>query len=186
MKATLPSGVLVPLQNCYIDIPVLDSRITMNILPDISDSKSASYPDESAIGRSTPFKSFQNSDNRTVSWTAHFMVCKEGDQETIMDYLRLIEACTYPLTQEDNTGGAPYAPPPICKLRCGELLSSMDGDDLCAVLKSYSVKFDTSVPWDEETYVPYKMDVDMQFEIVYDQSNLPGAEQIVGTGNGEI
>ena len=179
-KATLPSGSLTPLADCFIEIPILDETIEMNILPDISDSKSASYPDESAIGRSMPFKSYQNSDNRTISWTAHFMVCKDGDQETIINYLRVIEACTYPLSEE--TGGAPYAPPPICKLRCGDLLSSMDSDDLCAVMKSYSVKFDTSVPWDEDGYLPYKLDVDMQFEVVYNQADLPGAEKIMEGG----
>jgi hypothetical protein len=177
MKATLPSGILVPLQECYIDIPELLEKIIMTILPDISDSKSVSYPDENAIGRSMPFKSFQNSENRSISWTAHFMVCKDGDQQQIINWLRVIEACTYPMTQ--TTGGAPYAPPPICHLRCGNLLSD---HELCAVMKSYSVKFDTSVPWDEIGYVPYKLDVDMQFEVVYNQANLPGAEQIMFDG----
>lgn len=176
MKATLPAGTLAPLSDCYIEIG--GDRITMNILPDISDSKSAEYPDENAIGRSMPFKSFAYSANRTISWTAHFMVCKDGDQETIMDHLKLIESATYP--QMDNTGGAPYAPPPLCQLKCGRLLA--EDDDICAVLKSYTVKFDTSVPWDEDGYVPYKMDVDMAFEVVYDQSELPGSEKILTDG----
>jgi len=183
MKATLPSGALVPLDNCYIKIPIFDNiTIPMNILPDISDSKGASYPDESAIGRSMPFKQFQNSDNRAISWTCHFMVCQKGDQETILRYLKIFEACVYPLTSDQYTGGAPYAPPPICKLRCGALLSAVEADDLCVVMKNYSVKFDTSVPWDEETYVPYKLDVDLQFEVVYNQANLPGAEKIMSDG----
>lgn len=180
MKATLPSGSLIELQDCYIDIPELDEMIVMRIIPDISDSKSASYPDENAIGRSMPFKSFQNSDNRTISWTCHFMVCKEGDQDQIIGWLRMLEACTYP--QSENTGGAPYAPPPVCKLRCGELLSDLGAEDVCAVLKSYSVKFDTSVPWDENGYLPYKLDVDLQFDVVYNQADLPGAEQIMESG----
>lgn len=177
MKATLPSGVLVPIQECYIDIPDLSEKIIMTILPDISDSKSVSYPDENAIGRSMPFKSYQNSENRNISWTAHFMVCKDGDQQQIINWLRAIEACSYPMTQ--TTGGAPYSPPPICHLKCGELLSS---NELCAVLLSYSVKFDTSVPWDEIGYVPYKLDVDMQFAVVYNQADLPGAEKIIFDG----
>ena len=185
MKATLPNGILVPIKNCYIDVPIFNNgnsgpTIPMNILPDISDGKSASYPDESAQGRSMPFKTFQNSDNRSVSWTAHFMVCQDGDQVTILNYLRTIEACTYPML--NSTGGAPYAPPPICRIRCGDLLSDRNKEDLCAILKSYSVKFDPSVPWDEYYNIPYKLDVDMQFEIVYDQSNLPGAENILDGG----
>ena len=46
-------------------------------------------------------------------------------------------------------------------------------------MKSYSVKFDTSVPWDETNFIPYKLDVDMQFDVIYDQSDLPGAETIL-------
>lgn len=177
MKATLPSGDLVPIENCYIDIRELDTKIVMQITPDISDSKSASYPDENAIGRSMPFKSYQASENRSISWTAHFQVCKTGDQEKIIGWLRAIEACTYP--RMEGTGGAPYSPPPICHLKCGELLGNKE---LCAVLKSYSVKFDTSVPWDEISYIPYKLDVDMQFDVVYNQSTLPGANQIMRDG----
>lgn len=179
-KATLASGDLVELKECYIDIPDLNETITMKILPDISDSKSASYPDEKAIGRSMPFKSFENSENRTISWTAHFFVCKDGDQDQILSWMRTLEACTYP--QYKNTGGAPYAPPPICKLRCGAILSSLEAEDVCCVLKSYSVKFDTSFPWDDVTFIPYKLDIDLQFDVVYNQADLPGADKIMTDG----
>jgi len=177
MKATLPAGNLVPIQDCYIEIE--NTKVIMKIMPDISDSKSVSYPDENAIGRSMPFKSFQNSENRSISWTAHFVMCKEEDREDIIQTLRLFEACTYPMTE--NTGGAPYSPPPICKLKCGRLLSEFE--PVCAVMKSYSVKFDTSVPWDDDGYIPYKLDVDMQFEVVYNQSQLPGFEKIMSDGS---
>lgn len=175
MKATLASGDLVPLENCYINIPELNKKIVMNILPDISDTKSASYSDENAIGRSSPFKNFSHSENRTITWNVHFMVCKEGDQDKILGYLRVFEACAYPFSE--GSGGAPYAPPPICHLKCGKFLSSKD--EICAVLKSYNVKADPSVPWDENSYMPYKLDVDLSFDVVYDQSDLPGAKQII-------
>lgn len=187
MKATQPQGGLVPISGCYIDIPDLNVTIPMYILPDISDSKSVSYPDENGIGRSMPFKSFQSSENRTISWTAHFLVTNSfsngasgagvspNDLET---WLRAIEACTYP--QDKNTNGAPYAPPPICKLKCGRILSVEK--EICSVLKSYSVKFDTSMPWDEDSYMPYKLDIDMSFDVVYDQSDLPGSDQIMNSG----
>ena len=177
MKATLGNGDLVPLRDCWIEIG--GDRITMKINPDISDSKSAEYADENAIGRTMPFKSYSNSSTRTISWSAHFMVCKDGDQEDLLDDLKLIESATYP--KATNTGGAPYAPPPLCSLRCGRLLSD-EGEDVCAILKSYTVKFDTSVPWDEDGYVPYKMDVDMSFEVVYNQADLPGSNKIMDDG----
>lgn len=176
-KASQPTGDLNPIDDCYIE--VLGQRtITMNNLPDISDSKSASYSDESSIGRSTPFKNYSHSENRTISWGCHFFVRKKGDDQQIIQDIRLLESCTYPQTQ--NTGGAPYSPPPICHLRCGELLGS---NYVCAILKSYSVKFDTNIPWADSTFVPYKIDMDLQFDVVYDQDDLPGSERIMEFGD---
>lgn len=175
MRATSEGGDLNSISDCYITIGT--TRIEMRILPDISDSKSVSYPDENAIGRSMPFKSFQNSENRSISWTAHFIVAKDGDSTIILEHLRAIESATYPREGNANT---PYSPPPICRLKCGDLLS-LQPTELCAVMKSYSVKFDTSVPWDtiNGSFLPYKLDVDMQFDVVYNQSELPGSEQIL-------
>lgn len=175
MRATSEGGDLNSISDCYIMIGT--TEILMRILPDISDSKSVSYPDENAIGRSMPFKSFQNSENRSISWTAHFIVAKDGDSTTILEHLRAIESATYPRTGNTST---PYSPPPICRLRCGDLLSKQP-QGLCAVMKSYSVKFDTSVPWDtiNGSFLPYKLDVDMQFDVVYNQSELPGSEKIL-------
>jgi hypothetical protein len=189
-KATKSTGELAPLEDCYIDIPQLSisvlgnptklpAKIVMTNLPEISDTKSASYVDESTIGRSSPFKGYSHSENRTISWTCHFIVCKESDKEMILNYIRLLEACTYPLTNADSTGGAPFAPPPICHLKCGRILGE---NYLCAVLKSYQLKFDTTVPWDDFSYLPYKIDVDLQFDVVYNQSELPGAELIMDLG----
>lgn len=174
MKATI-NNRLTYLDECYI---VVDNiQIYMNILPDISDSKSANYADENGIGRSMPFKTFNNSENRSISWTAHFVAGTQFDIYRILQYLRIFESAVYPM--DVNTGGASYAPPPICKLRCGQLLGN---DEICAIMKSYSVKFDTSVPWDESTYMPYKLDVDMQFDVVYNQAALPGSEKILRDG----
>ena len=50
--ATNASGTLQKLQNCYIEI--LGSKIDHYILPDIGDSKGASYSDETIIGRAFP------------------------------------------------------------------------------------------------------------------------------------
>jgi hypothetical protein len=176
MYATI-NNRLQSIKDCYIKIQGFQKQITMNILPDISDSKSVAYSDEDAIGRSTPFKSYKSSENRSISWTAHFIICYQNDAAELLQTLRIIEAAVYPMQQA--TGGAPYAPPPICKLKCGSLLGQ---DEICAVMKNYSVKFDTSVPWDEDTLVPYKLDIDMQFDVVYNQSNLPGAEKILKDG----
>ena len=192
MKATEATvlqnlGGLYPDKQCFIEVGGITKAggiqgiIYMNTLPDISDSKSASYADESAIGRTMPFKTYQYSENRTVSWTAHFVVNQKSDIDTIFGYLRLLESCVYPESPSDN--GAPYRPPPICSLRCGGLLSG-SGSPLYAVMKSYSVKFDTSVPWDQESFMPFKLDVDMQFDVVYNQTELPGSSMILTGGPG--
>lgn len=175
MKATDEHGSLVDIEDCYISIPELDSKdrkakITMRILPDISDSKGANYSDESGIGRSFPIKNYSYSENRTISWNIHLMVCKEGDQEDILRQIKLLEACVYPSNSKQ-----PYSPPPICRIKCGRLLAE---DELCCVLKSYSIKFPTEVVWDDIGYVPYKLDIDLSFEVVYDSKKLPYAEDI--------
>lgn len=167
MRSTVPGGNLIAIPDCYVQI--MDKVIEQRILPDISDSKSAAYNDEPIIGRSFPLKTYSHSENRAISWTAHFITCKQEDIEDHLDTLRVIEAATYP------QDGQPYAPPPICKLKCGFLLGD---DELCAVLKSYSVKFPTDVAWDEATLMPYKFDVDMSFEVVYDSQDLPNADTI--------
>jgi hypothetical protein len=53
---------------------------------------------------------------------------------------------------------------------------------LCVVLRRYSVKLPTDVAWDEETYCPYKFDLETEWEVVYTSSDLPGAERIFSTG----
>lgn len=188
MKATDESGNLVDIPNCYINIEGLNwgteklLPIKMKILPDISDSKGASYTNESGIGRSMPFKSYQNSEDRSISWTIHFIICKQGDADTILRQMRLLESLVYP--EMEATGGAPYAPPHICKLKCGNILAT-GGQEVCAILKNYSVKFDPNVPWDEATGIPYKFDMDLQFEVVYDQNStnfLAGAKNIFQIG----
>lgn len=178
-KATMIDGDLIEIRDCYIRVGDAE-EIRMKILPDISDAKSASYASENAIGRSSPFHNFSHSELRTISWSVHFMVCKDGDQETILNNLRILESATYP---RNSGAGTPYSPPPICHIKCGTLLG--DGE-LCAILKSYSTKFDTTVPWGSydspDKFFPYKIDVDLQFEVVYDQQELPGAERVMDMG----
>lgn len=186
-KATNPDGSLNVIQECYIKIPEFTSQdlpdgvfIPMKILPDISDRKSAQYSDEAGIGRSMPFKNFQSSENRSISWTIHWIATSYDEAQKILKWLRALEACTYPRSQ--FIGSAPYAPPPICKIKCGNLLSHRWGSEISAILKEYSVKFDTSVPWDEWFGMPHKLDVDLTFDVVYNLNELPGAEKILYSG----
>jgi|GEM_PF-6866659 len=174
-KATLQGGALTVIRDCWIYIPTF-GPILLYALPDISDSKSAAYNDEPIIGRSFPLKTYSHSDNRSISMQVHLYVTKPDDVATNLAYLRAIESCTYP---KDGAMGTPFAPPPVCQIKCGKLLGATP---LCVVLKQYSVKFPTDVTWDDTDYTPWKFDIDTTWEVVYSSAALPGQERIMAWG----
>jgi hypothetical protein len=65
-------------------------------------------------------------------------------------------------------------------MKCGRLLT--EGEELCVILKSYTVKFPTEIAWDESSYAPYKFDIDTQWDVVYTSADLPGQERIFTSG----
>jgi hypothetical protein len=181
-------GSLLPLA-CWLEIPGFQGvrntdrskdapKIILDNLPDITDSKSAAYNDEPVIGRSTPFKTYSHSENRTIGMQIHLFVTKTSDIENNLLILRAIESATYPKKSDGNT---PYLPPPVCKIKCGDLLGATP---LCVVLKSYSVKFPTDVSWfsNNLAYTPAKMDVDTSWDVVYQSDDLPGQNSILAFG----
>ena len=90
----------------------------------------------------------------------------------------MLESAVYPRDAESGSL-APFIPPPVCRIKCGSLLGDRE---LCVILRSYSVKFPTDVPWDRDTYLPYKFDVDLSWEVVYKSSELPGQGRIIREG----
>ena len=70
MRSTIDGGGLAKIENCYIIVPGAGT-ITLNNLPDISDSKSAAYDDEPIMGRAFPLKTYSHSENRSTSFTIH-------------------------------------------------------------------------------------------------------------------
>jgi len=170
MNGTDSGGRLKPIPDCWVYVG--GQTLTLDNLPDLSDAKSASYNDESVIGRSSPIKTYSNSDNRSISLSVNLFVQEPGDELKNLRTLRRIQSAVYPRAGQ----ATPYAPPQICKIKCGKLLSNQP---LCCVLKDYSVKFPTDVPWDETTLCPYRLEISMTFDVVYSSSTLPGAEQIL-------
>lgn len=186
-KGSVLNGALTPISNCYIDIPGA-KKIVLDNLPEISDTKSASYADETVIGRSNPIKTYSQSDNRSITMQLHFVISKPSDVNTNLENLRAIQSACYP---REGEGGAPFIPPPVCKIKCGKLLSARG--ELCVILKTYSVKFPTEVAWMgdsqlgtgagfDETFTPMKFDVDTTWDVVYASSDLPGQERIFTLG----
>lgn len=169
-KATGSDGALQELVKCRIITPY--GTIRLKILPEISDSKTANYQNETVAGRSSPVTTYSHSEPRTISSELTFMVTKCQDICDNLTYLRLIESLVYP---NDGVGMLPYTPPPVCKFICGKLLG--DGG-VCVILKSYSVKFPTDVAWDVETYLPYRFTVSCQWEVVYACRDLPSGNNI--------
>lgn len=177
MKATNTNGDLVNIKNCWVYIPSYGT-LKFHALPDLSDSKSAAYTDEPIMGRSFPLKTYSHSENRAINLQIHLYVRKKSDVFANLSALRAIQSAVYP--RDENSGGsAPFIPPPVCRLYCGLLLSD---EPLCVVLKSYSTKFPTDVVWDEDTYTPWKFDIDTSWEVVYKSSDLPGQDRILKTG----
>ena len=179
MKATDSTGNLVSLEDCYIKIE--NKFIYMYVLPDISDSKNVTYADMTGIGRSMPIKVFSHGEVRQIGWQVHFFgETVERIYQNLED-LRLLESLTYP----DSSSTTPVIPPKVAKIKCGKMLAD---NELCAILRSYSVKFPTDVVWFAVDngkgggYIPTKFDVDLQFEVVYSTSTLPGAEKIISVG----
>jgi hypothetical protein len=148
--------------------------VYMRSLPDISDSKQAVYNNEAIIGRSFPMYTYSHSADRQIHLQLHFYVTERCDIQRNLNDLRAIQSAVYPRPGSDvNT---PFKPPPICQIKCGQLLSS---GPLCAILQSYSVKFPTEVIWDESTFCPFKFDIDTSWLAVYTSNNLPNQGRIL-------
>ena len=118
----------------------------------------------------------------------HFIISKPRVVTTNLENLRAIQSAAYPRSGAD---GEPFIPPPVCKIRCGQLLKK-DGD-LCVVLKNYSVKFPTDVSWISDNqlgngagfdkpFTPMKFSVDTTWDVVYSSSALPGQNKIFTLG----
>ena len=177
MKATQGGGKLVPL-DCTIFVPP-NTDITLKALPDIDDTKQANYEADEGIGRTQPFMTYKNSGFRQINIGLHFFVTDQEEIQEIWGYIRALQSIVYP---QPGQNGAPYAPPPICSIHCGDIFKDTNGGDICAVCTSVGVKYDTTVAWDEDTYLPWKVDVTTAWQVVYANSELPGADQILQLG----
>lgn len=172
-RGTRNDGSLAPLQysgsgggKCELQTPC--GCITLKILPDITDSKGASYVNEPAPGRSSPMLTYAYSDARTISTELHFMITEFDDIEDNLKAIRIIQNLVLPGPQ---SGVAPFTPPPVVKFICGVLMDGTDG--LCLVLKNYSIRYPTDVAWDIATFIPYKFSISCTWEVVYACNKLP-------------
>jgi hypothetical protein len=180
-RATTQTGALAILDNCRIQTYWGD--IELRVLPEISDTKKATYHNENIIGRSSPLVIYSHSEARTISMELTFLTTELADIDRNLHYLRLLESLVYP----GDPTSAPYSPPQIAHIVCGNLLGSLDDGanspgGVCCILESYSVKFPTDVAWDEVTYLPYKFTVSTSWQVVYACKDLPCNQRIIALG----
>lgn len=192
MKATDSSGRLQPLK-AQIQIPIVRTgipnvgslqrfTITLYVLPEVSDSKSAEYADEAITGRSFPIKVYNYSGNRNIGMKCTFLVQERADIQRNFQNLRALQSTVY---SDDNNRSANeanrlvYIPPPICKVRVGYLLTAENDGWLPVVIKGCEPNYPTDCVWDEATYLPYRFDVNLQMDVVFANSQLPGQQRIM-------
>jgi hypothetical protein len=170
---------LVSVEQCYIK-PSTCGQITMQGLPEITDSKGATYNNEPIIGRSTPLSTYSHSDIRTINWEIPFYITVAGDIQQNLSSIFCLESLVYPID------GAGSGPPPTAQLKCGSLLER-SGKEICAVLRNYSIRFASDVSWDDasQTYLPYKCVMSTTWEIVYPCDQLPQSTMIFSFGDEE-
>jgi hypothetical protein len=175
-RGTESSGRLAVIENCKIVTAC--GTICLRILPEISDSKSASYAQENAIGRSNPIITFSHSDPRTISSELHFMTTTTEDINQNWKAVRIIQSLVYPGAATGG-GAAPFTPPPVVRFICGSLLDGPNG--LCVILKNYNIRYPTNVAWDVNTYLPYQFSISCTWEVVYACKNLPSNNCTINT-----
>lgn len=176
MIATERNGQLRTLNDkCFLDIPGYET-VYIRILPEISDSKSAKYSDDTAIGRATPIKSYAYSDNRVLAIRFQFLSLNRSQLYENMYNYYAISSLTYPRGPIAN---GPYAPPPVCRFKCGQLLGDRP---LSVVLDNYSLTIPTDVVWDDETLMPYYFVLSTSWHVVYSSNRLPNQEMILAYG----
>lgn len=175
-RATSTTGNLLPIQDCYIRVD--GTVIYMYTLPTISDSHGADYSAENGIGRAIPTQTFQNGTSRTISWDVTFISDGESKLNKNLSYLRLLQSCTYPV-DSPSQASVPFLPPKILKIKCGKLLGDYE---LCVILKQVQINWPIDVPWSSFSYIPYKFNAGLSFEVVYNSAELPGQSRILKLG----
>jgi hypothetical protein len=175
--ATSPTGALI---NTGWTLTIGQSVIPLKILPDVSDSKSAQYNDEPVMGRSFPIKTYAYSENRTIGMTVYFYADTQQALNCNWTYCRIIQSATYPRSTIQMGNMLPYRPPQLCQLKGSALLAT---GPLCVVIKRYGLKIPRDVPLDPTTLIPYYFTMDIEMDVVYNSTDLPGQERIISDVN---
>lgn len=165
---------LKPIPDCYIDTGE-NGKIEFYSLPNITDGKSASYPEVQIMGRSAPLVTYSSSSSRTISLTFHLYVTRKSDIQKNNEIIKKIIALVHP--EYDNT----YLPPRIAKIKCGKFLGGQQTDGVPVLLQNYSIQYDTETQWFEDggIYMPLQQQITTSWLVVYTWSNVPGHKDVI-------
>jgi hypothetical protein len=94
MKSTI-NGKLNQIPEFELNIPEA-GVIKLRSLPELGDSKQASYNSENIIGRSFPLYTYSHSGDRSISLQLHFFIIEDGDARRNISDLRKIQSAVYP------------------------------------------------------------------------------------------
>lgn len=181
-------GQLAPIPNCWIRIPVEIGEVAagedtflIREIPEITDSKSANYTSQTIFGRSSPIRSYSNSEARKLSVSFNVYNTSEGVRRANFFLLRRIEAAVHPSYQPSQ-----YQPPPVCQFQCGVALSGMIGGPeedaevrpVNVIIQNYSFSFGQDTFYDDDL-LPFVIGVSLDLEVVYSQSTLPGSADVI-------
>jgi hypothetical protein len=152
------------------------NMVPLYALPELQDSKSVQYADQTIQGRAATVKTYSYSNDRTIGLTLHLYVTQQSDIKRNLDIIRRIASLAHP--QYENT----YLPPKIARMKCGQLLSA-DEFGIPVLMTSYNVSYDTDMQWfyDEtiKTYMPLHVSISTEWCVVYSWTSLPGAEDVL-------
>lgn len=144
-------------------------------LPEVSDSKNANYSDIQILGRSSPVKTYSGSDYRSLSVTFNLHGTSEERLLENLEFVRGIASLTHP--QYENT----YLPPPVAKLKIGEMVRGPSGGGVDVICMNYSYDMSPEVVWvDKEKLIPLHIALRADFHVVYAFFNLPGSQDVIG------
>jgi hypothetical protein len=140
-------------------------------IPEIRTSKSANYGEQNILGRSSPVNTYSNSGNRKIDITFHLHSVSKYWMNVNVLFIQAICACVHP--RYENT----YAPPPVVKFKCGELVGNGGYCNLLIESVDYSMNQD-EVWFDPPFLIPQYIPLTVSAKVVYPFAKLPGTADV--------
>lgn len=174
--ATSGSGAINPIDDgsyyAYLRVPQSSNPLNggetwrLYALPEITESKDATYSDAPILGRATPVKTYSYSTYRKLSVTFHLHGTSHKMHVYNTKFVHAVASAVHPVYA--NT----YLPPRICQFFCGPLI-----DLVSVVVTHYSFSMSPEVVW--PGLVPIDMTLQADMDVVYAFANLPGADDVL-------